>query len=586
MGRPDGTADDRHADTGRAVWIRERLAELARNLGRVPNTNELSSFIRRYQVGPAEIDALMGDGGAMPSSRTTLAAASRPRAVSIPEARRPIETKPRGLVPTPAVPPVTEHAPSPLADIDSLPKSRAVRMSDKVIRRAVDDLVDDWYRAGRELHYDDVTRLTTKRGLTAEQTAVILEELDEQGVEITGLRTELRVDGHLVDDDLEEGEGKRRQSAAVSDLVQAYLLKIGKYLLIWAEDEVRLGRQIQLGLDADAVLDDENRRSALSSARLAILQDASAAGRRAHSEVVCANLRLVVSIAKHRSFEGCGVELIDRIQDGNIGLMHAADKFNPTLGYKFSTYATWWIRQAISRGVGDRGRLIRIPIHVHEKLSQMRRVRRDLVGRLDRDPTTTELADALDWPAATVQAMLDHARPIASLDARVGTEGDTTLGDLLSDQADIDGRTDPVNCVIEAAFARDLDRVLECLPERSAEIVRRRFGLHGGIEHTLDEIGLHFGVTRERIRQIEAKAMDRLRQPRNLDWLRCYLFEDYCEQPPPPPAKHARLSTPAVACTGATAVAPVLDGPVAVEAPRPDRQQFLTETVSDIMDNS
>jgi RNA polymerase primary sigma factor len=587
VGRPAGTTGDRHADTGRAVWLRERLAELARNLGRVPNTNELSSFILRYQVDPAEINALVGDGGAKSSSRTTSAAPSRPRAVSIPEARGPIETTPPRLVPSPAVPPVTEPASSALADIDSLPTPEVVPTSDKVLRRAVDDLVDDWFRAGRELHYDDVTRLTTKRGLTAEQTAAILEELDEQGVEVAGLRTELRVDGDLVDDDLEGGEGRRRPSAAVSDLVRAYLLKIGKYPLIWAEDEVRLGRQIRLGLDADEVLDDESRRSALSPARLASLRDASAAGRRAHSEMVCANLRLVVSIAKHRSFEGCGVEFIDRVQDGNAGLMHAADKFDPTLGYKFSTYATWWIRQAISRGIGDRGRLIRIPVHVHEKLSQMRRVRRDLVGRLDRDPTTTELADALDWPAATVQAMLDHSRPIASLDVLVGTEGDTTLGDLLSDQADIDGRTDPVNCVVESACARDLDRVLADLPERSAEVVRRRFGLHGRPEQTLDEIGLHFGVTRERIRQIEAKAMDRLKQPHNLDWLRCYLYEDFSEQPPAPPDKHAqRLSAQAVGWTSATAVAPVLDGPVALEARRLDGQLFLFDTVSDIVDAS
>jgi RNA polymerase primary sigma factor len=565
VGRPAGTTGDRQAATGRTVWLHEQLAELARNLGRVPNTHELSSFISRYQVDPAEIDALVGGAGPKPFSQTTSGPTLRSGTGSIPEPRGAIEiTHPNhGLAPP--VPPATVPAPMSLPGIDSLPAPRVGRMSDKVLRRAVDDLVDDWYRAGRQLRLEDVTRLTTKRGLTAEQTAAILEELDQQGVEIAGLRTRLPVD-----DELEEGEGGRRPSEAVSDLVRAYLSKISKYPLLWAEDEVRLGRQIRLGLDADAILDDEERRSGLSPARLSNLRDASAAGRRAHSEMVCANLRLVVSIAKHRSFEGCGVELIDRVQDGNAGLMHAADKFDPTLGFKFSTYATWWIRQRISRGIADRGRLIRIPVHVHEKLSQLRRVRRELLGRLDHDPTTAELAEALAWPVATVQAMLDHMRPIASLDALVGTEGDTTLGDLLSDEADVDGRTDPVNCVVESACARDLDRVLKRLSERSAEVVRRRFGLHGRPEQTLDEIGLYFGVTRERIRQIEGKAMSQLRKPRNLDRLRYYLFDDFSEHQPASPERQADRPP-----MRETAIPAVLL-----------HRESLDETVSDIVDAS
>jgi RNA polymerase primary sigma factor len=579
-GQPAGTALDRDAGTGRAVWLRERLAELAHNLGRVPNTNELHSFILRYQVDPAEIDALVGGSDARASSQKASTAPPARRPVSIPEARRSAE--PPVLRPVAALPLLRTPEPSetPPSDPDGLPRPEIARTSDKVIRRAVDDLVDDWYRAGRALRYDDVTRLTTKRELSAEQTAIIREELEEQGVELAGLRTERRVDEGLVDDEDEDG---RRPAAAVSELVRAYLLKIGEYPLIWADDEVRLGRQIRLGLDADAVLRDESRCSDLSAAALASLRDASAAGRRAHSEMVCANLRLVVSIARHRSFEGSGVEFIDRVQDGNAGLMHAADKFDPTLGYKFSTYATWWIRQAITRGIGDRGRLIRLPVHVHEKLSLMRRVRRDLTARLDRDPTVGELADALEWPAATVQAMRDFSQPVVSLDVLVGTEGDTTLGDLLSDRADIDGRTDPVNCVIESAVARDLDRALAVLSERAADVVRRRFGLHGAPKQTLDEIGLHFGVTRERIRQIEAKAMARLRLPQNLTGLRSYLFED-SEQPPlPPVAQGRRRSTPNLGSTSATVAEPVLEVVSAAGQSNLDREQFLAETVSDIV---
>lgn len=572
---------DQRDGAGRAVWLRERLAELARNLGRVPNRSELSSFIIRYKVDLTEVDALVDDGDAKKSSRTrTSAAPPRPRAAVIPEARRPVEATTARPVSPLASPPASKPASSlsPL-DIECLPKPDGDRTRDKVVRRAVDDLVDDWYRGGRELHYEDVSRLTAKRGLSAEQTAEILEELGDQGVEVVGLRTVRRLD--------EEGaecvRSKWGPSEAVSDLVRAYLLKIGKYPLIWADDEVRLGRQIRLGLDADAVLEDKGRRSALSAARLASLRDASAAGRRAHSEMVCANLRLVVSIAKRWSYEGCGVEFIDRVQDGNTGLMHAADKFDPTLGYKFSTYATWWIRQAITRGIADRGRLIRIPVHVHEKLGKMRGVRRDLAARLGREPTTTELSDVLEWPAATVQAMIDYSRPIASLDVLVGTEGDTTLGDLLSDQADIDGRTDPINCVLESALVRGLDVALASLPDRSAEVIRRRYGLYGGDDQTLEEIGLRFGLTRERIRQIESKAMSQLRSPETMASLRSYLIESDTESPPTRtrPVRQRSMST--VTGFSQAATSP-LSQESAFRRAQIERDQVLYPTIAEIVD--
>jgi RNA polymerase primary sigma factor len=562
------------------VWLRERLQELARNLGRVPNTNELRSFIIRYQVDPAEIDELVGASGSGRSLAKPTAKPPACRPPSFSEVPRPSEAP--VVVPAAAIPAQGSPqsiSPDPPAEPEGIQRPEAAHTTGKAIRRAIDDLVDDWYRAGRVLHYDDVARLTTKRELSAEQTATIVEALEEHGVEVAGLRTERRVDDGFIDD----GEDDGGRQSAVSELVRAYVLKIGEYPLICAEDEVRLGRQIRLGLDADAALQDEGRRSALSVAALASLRDASAAGRRAHSEMVCANLRLVVSIAKHRSFEGSGVEFIDRVQDGNAGLMHAADKFDPALGYKFSTYATWWIRQAITRGIGDRGRLIRLPVHVHEKLGLMRRVRRELTSRLDRDPTAAELADALEWPPATVQAMIDFSQPVVSLDVLVGTEGDTTLGDLLSDRADIDGRTDPVNCVIESAVARDLDRALAVLSERAAEVVRRRFGLHGAPEQTLDEIGLHFGVTRERIRQIEAKAMTRLRLPQNLTGLRSYLFEDSEQPPTSPVAQGRRRSTPNLGSTSATVAEPVLKVVSAAGQSNLDREQFLAETVSDIV---
>ena len=423
------------------------------------------------------------------------------------------------VVPEQRLPPLPVPAPAPVGT------ELLARHPDRAVRRALDDLVDDWHRAGGMLRYEDVTRLASKRELSAEQVADVLAGLDDSGVEVEGLAPR----GLEIVNDSDQDDRFRAASTLSeksSDVVRDYLRAIRRYPLLTAEDEVRLGRQIRAGLDADVVLRDTKMSAALLSERQAGLVNASSAGRRAHAELVCANLRLVVSIAKNASFHSCGVELIDRIQDGNAGLMHAADKYDATLGYKFSTYATWWIRQAIFRGIADRGRLVRLPVHVYEKVQQVRRARGELAGRLDRDPTSADIAERLCWEPAAVQALLDLSHPVVSLDVLVGTDGDTTLGDLLSDKADVDGRTDPVDCVIESACVRDIDRTLRVLDGRAAEIIRRRFGLRTGEKEPLDAIGLDFGVTRERIRQIEVKAIEQLQQSRNNGHLRSYLYDD------------------------------------------------------------
>jgi RNA polymerase primary sigma factor len=525
---PAGAADPFH----RSEWLRDRLADLAAELGRAPDAAELSIFLRRHRVRPAEVDALTGDlQGARPASRPGRDA-TRGASGSVLRVDRPTTAvaspHPAARVPVPAPRPSATPASLPAAGhhVARAPghTEATVPVSSSgdgtVVRRAVDDLVDDWHRAGRSLQYEDVTRLSGKRGLTAEQTALVLDQLAENGVTVEGLTTVgLVADVAAVDD-----------TAAIevseSDIVRSYLRRIARYPLLRAADEVRLGRKIQAGLRAGELVSDPTRAARMSASQLAALGNARAAGRKAHADMVQANLRLVVSIAKKRGYEGRGVEFMDRIQDGNSGLMHAADKFDPERGFKFSTYATWWIRQAVERGLADRGRAIRVPVHVHEKLGQLGRARRELEARLGRRPTVDELADDLAWAPGTVQAMVDHLLPVVSLELPVGTAGDSTLGDLLADQADVDGRTDPVECVVDSARVRDLEWALSDLDERSAVIIRRRYGLYDGERDSLDEIGRRFGVTRERIRQLESKALERLRAPAISDRLRIYLLDD------------------------------------------------------------
>jgi RNA polymerase primary sigma factor len=257
------------------------------------------------------------------------------------------------------------------------------------------------------------------------------------------------------------------------------------------------------------------------------LQTRAADGRRAHAELVCANLRLVVSIAKARHYEPSGVEFADRIQDGNLGLMRAADKFDGSKGFKFSTYATWWIKQSIERGIGDRGRTIRVPVHVHEQLQKVRRTVSKLAARFDREPTLAEISDVTGMEPGKLQAAMDLMRPLRSLDALLGDEGDLHLSDVLVREEERDGRTDPAEIIIHAMFLRDLTKILTMvLPERALRVVERRFGLATGDEETFEDIGADYGVTRERIRQIQVKSLKTLRESGQAAELRSYLVDD------------------------------------------------------------
>ena len=267
--------------------------------------------------------------------------------------------------------PSTPRAPSDVAERDAPIPATA----DPAVRRAVDDLTDDWHRQGGRLGPDDVTRLVAKRSLTASQQANVLESLADLGIETETAAPQGRRprEGNETEDDGEVAESLTATSLT-TDQLKDYLRAIAATPLLFAEDEVRLGRAIQAGLAADEALNETRcRPSATSRARLGAI---SAEGRHAQRDLVQANLRLVVSIAKLRTYDGQGLDLADRIQEGNFGLMRAAVKFDPNLGYKFSTYATWWIRQSISRGLADRGRLIRLPVHVVENLHKIKGARR------------------------------------------------------------------------------------------------------------------------------------------------------------------------------------------------------------------
>ncbi|WP_433285520.1 sigma-70 family RNA polymerase sigma factor [Micromonospora sp. CA-244673] len=388
----------------------------------------------------------------------------------------------------------------------------AARAVDDVVGQTFDDLLGDWVRSG-QLSRADVALLATKRKLSSAQHGELLSLLEDAGVELPRST------------DVRPKQAAPKGYEHDGDSVGQYLRAISRYPLIGASREVELWSLISQGVAAQKELEAGGKELA-PSARLS-LERRVADGRRAHAELVCANLRLVVSIARQRHYDRSGVEFADRVQDGNIGLMRAADKFDGSMGTKFSTYATWWIRQSIDRGVADRGRTIRIPVHLHEKVRKVRRAVSRLTWKLDREPTLAEISEETGVEPGSVQAILDLDRPLVSIDMLLGEEGDLRLSDILLDDDNRDGRTDPAEVVIHAMFRTDVARTLAALlPDRAVRILERRFGFGTGDEETLDAIGAHFNVTRERIRQIQGKSLATLRESEEVVALRSYLVDD------------------------------------------------------------
>jgi RNA polymerase primary sigma factor len=318
-------------------------------------------------------------------------------------------------------------------------------------------------------------------------------------------------------DDTDEPVQTVTVAGATADPVKDYLKQIGKVPLLNAEQEVVLAKRIEAGLFAEENLADAEARAKLTADQEYELEQLVRIGQRAKNHLLEANLRLVVSLAKR--YTGRGMLFLDLIQEGNLGLIRAVEKFDYKKGYKFSTYATWWIRQAITRAMADQARTIRIPVHMVEVINKLARVQRQMLQDLGREPTPEELAKELDMTPEKIVEVQKYGREPISLHTPLGEDGDSEFGDLIEDSEAIV----PADAVSFTLLQEQLDQVLITLSEREAGVVRMRFGLTDGQPKTLDEIGKVYGVTRERIRQIESKTMSKLRHPSRSQVLRDYL---------------------------------------------------------------
>jgi len=357
-------------------------------------------------------------------------------------------------------------------------------------------------------------------GKPAPKVAVAAPATDDE--EIAEPSEKDKASGDFVWDE-EESEALRQarkdaELTASADSVRAYLKQIGKVALLNAEEEVELAKRIEAGLYATQLMAElADKGEKLPAAQRRDMAWICRDGDRAKNHLLEANLRLVVSLAKR--YTGRGMAFLDLIQEGNLGLIRAVEKFDYTKGYKFSTYATWWIRQAITRAMADQARTIRIPVHMVEVINKLGRIQRELLQDLGREPTPEELAKEMDITPEKVLEIQQYAREPISLDQTIGDEGDSQLGDFIEDSEAVVA----VDAVSFTLLQDQLQSVLETLSEREAGVVRLRFGLTDGQPRTLDEIGQVYGVTRERIRQIESKTMSKLRHPSRSQVLRDYL---------------------------------------------------------------
>jgi RNA polymerase primary sigma factor len=470
--------------------------------------------------------------GSAPAKRATKAPASRATKAAADDAETAPKTKAAPAKKTTKAPAkTTADAPAPRGRAKkAAAEAVAAPGGDVVVEDLDTDAEPELDVAEDEIVLDDLEDVAVDE---VEEVEVAVEEPDEEAAPVAEAETaeedeisepsdKDKASGDFVWDE-EESEALRQarkdaELTASADSVRAYLKQIGKVALLNAEEEVELAKRIEAGLYATqklAELVEKGEKLPVQQRR--DMQWICRDGDRAKNHLLEANLRLVVSLAKR--YTGRGMAFLDLIQEGNLGLIRAVEKFDYTKGYKFSTYATWWIRQAITRAMADQARTIRIPVHMVEVINKLGRIQRELLQDLGREPTPEELAKEMDITPEKVLEIQQYAREPISLDQTIGDEGDSQLGDFIEDSEAVVA----VDAVSFTLLQDQLQSVLETLSEREAGVVRLRFGLTDGQPRTLDEIGQVYGVTRERIRQIESKTMSKLRHPSRSQVLRDYL---------------------------------------------------------------
>jgi RNA polymerase primary sigma factor len=364
--------------------------------------------------------------------------------------------------------------------------------------------------------YNDILTAFPHAEENLEELEDILAALIEAGVEI-GMSAEEEEEHHMVEplDQIETATDQEAyfETVSIDDTLGLYFKEIGRVPLLTAEEEVTLAKRMEAGKLAQ----DKLRRADVNPEQQAELHKVVLDGLAAREHLIRANSRLVISVAK--KYIGRGVPFLDLIQEGNIGLLRTADKFNYRLGHKFSTYATWWIRQAVTRAIADQSRTIRVPVHMGDQINKMLRTSHRLTQELGREPTPEELASALDVPKRRAEEMLRAARHPLSLEMPIDDEGESELGDFIEDG---DSPT-PADDVSASMLQQELQEMLQDLPPRAVRILKLRYGLVDGETYTLEEVGKKLGVTRERVRQIEAQALSRLRHPRRIRRLKDFL---------------------------------------------------------------
>jgi len=402
-------------------------------------------------------------------------------------------------------------------------------------------LIEKARKQGNSLSYDDLLAVFPDAERDISLLDDVMEELLDAGVDVVpqsepdpgsmynmgqsgdvdmGLDMVEEDDSDLAfyrDDDLIEDLGYQ-QALDSDDVVGLYLKEAGRVPLLTAEEEVSLAKRMEIGKQATDILAERGDELPLDD--VYTLREKVADGEAAQEHLVRANARLVISVAK--KYIGRGVPFLDLIQEGNIGLIRATNKFEYRRGHKFSTYATWWIRQAVSRAVADQGRTIRVPVHMGDQLNRMRRVQMRLTQELGREPSIDELATGMETTPDKVENLLEIARRPVSLETPIDEEGDSTFGDFVEDVTS----PAPAEEVATNLLHEQLNAALDRLPAREAQILRLRYGLEDGRVYTLEEVGQAIGVTRERVRQLEAQALNRLRQSSAHVILRDYLYEE------------------------------------------------------------